>query len=343
MNTTADKLTTPDTPGGANIPSTTGTTNAPSSTGLADSAEEQTTGIVFNIQRFSVHDGPGIRTTVFLKGCPLRCAWCSNPEGLTGAPQLMYMRGNCAGCLKCIEACPNHAASLTENGRAVDPSLCESCGMCAKECYFDALKMEGAIMTVPELMKELRKDANHYRRSDGGITLSGGEALTQLSFCAELFKACHAEGWHTAVETTAYIDRDSLDKVLPHLDLVLMDIKHADSAKHKEYTGVPNKRILQNARYIAEYGGPKLVIRTPVIPGFNDTAEEILAICAVAQSLPGVDTIHLLPFHRMGRNKYEHMQYDYRMEGVGPLTQEKASELHAVVRDNTQLVCKIGG
>ena len=319
------------------------TTSAPKITDAADTVEQQATGLVFNIQRFSVHDGPGIRTTVFLKGCPLRCAWCSNPEGLTAAPQLMHVRNNCAGCLKCIEACPHGAASLTENGRVVDPALCAACGACAKECYFDALKMEGKPMTVPELMRELRKDANHYRRSDGGITLSGGEALAQPTFCAALFKACHDEGWHTAVETTAYVGRDSLDKVLPHLDLVLMDIKHADSAKHKEYTGVPNERILQNARYIAQYGGPRLVIRTPVIPGFNDTHEEILAICAIAESLPGVDTIHLLPFHRMGQNKYEHLQYDYRMEGVEPLSQEKATELQNVVRENTGLICKIGG
>lgn len=303
---------------------------------------EQTTGIVFNIQRFSVHDGPGIRSIVFLKGCPLRCAWCSNPEGLSSSKQLMYVRGNCAGCMKCIEACPNQAASF-KDGRVVDSSLCELCGTCGGECYFDALKMEGKVMTVPELMKELRKDANHYRRSGGGVTLSGGEALTQPAFCAELLAACHAEGWNTAAETTAYVGRESLDKVLPHLDLVLMDIKHADSAKHKEYTGVPNERILENARHIAEFPGIRLVVRVPVVPGFNDTSEEILAIAAVAESLQGVDTIHLLPFHRMGQNKYDHLQYDYRMDGVEPLTQEKANELRDVVRENTSLICKIGG
>jgi pyruvate formate lyase activating enzyme len=254
----------------------------------------------------------------------------------------MFVQKNCGDCMKCVQACPKQAASLKDGVWRVSES-CDLCGECANSCYFDALTMEGRSVTVPELMKTLKKDANHYRRSGGGITLSGGEALNQPDFCAELLDACHAEGWNTAAETTAFISRSSLEKVLPKLDLVLLDIKHADSAKHLQYTRVSNERILDNARFIAEYPGCRLAIRVPVIPGFNATEREILDIAAIAESLPGVDTLHLLPFHRMGQNKYEHLQYEYLMDGVEPLPPETAMMLQKAVQDNTSLNCMIGG
>ncbi len=304
--------------------------------------EARSAGLIFDIQRFSVHDGPGIRTAVFIKGCTLRCAWCCNPEGLTPARQHMYVAGNCVGCGRCRDACPRNAIVFAD-ARRVDMGLCELCGLCAEACVFGALRMKGWRVTVPELLAELRKDSVQYRQSGGGVTLTGGEALTQPDFCAALLSACAAEGWDTAVETAANVPWENIARVLPHAARILLDIKHADSEKHRLFTKVPNELILANARRIAEYPGVNLVIRVPVIPGFNDTAEEISAIAEIAGGLPGVEVLHLLPFHRLGEGKYESLGCEYVMRGVEPLTAGRMEELRAVVCAGTSLRCKIGG
>ena len=254
-------------------------------------------GRIFNIQRFSIHDGPGIRTIVFFKGCYMRCAWCCNPESQRWE----------------IE-------TLVENGKP---------------------KTVGRDVTVDDIMPEILADMPYYRRSGGGVTLSGGEVLCQADFARELLERCQAHGLHTAIESAASTTFDKIEKLLPHLDLYLMDIKHIDSQKHKEYTGIDNALILENAVRIAK-SGTNLIIRTPVIPGFNDTAEEIRAISKFAASLPGVREHHLLPYHRLGSDKYTGLGRSYSLGEIEPPSNERMQYLLAVAEESG-LKCQIGG
>ena len=254
-------------------------------------------GRIFNIQRFSIHDGPGIRTIVFFKGCVMRCAWCCNPESQRSE----------------IEA-------LIEGGRE---------------------KTVGKDVTVEEIMPEILSDMPYYRRSGGGVTLSGGEVLCQADFARELLRECKENGLHTAIESAASTSYSEIEKLLPYLDLYLMDIKHTDAEKHKEYTGVSNERILENARRVAE-SGVELIVRTPVIPGFNDTAEEIRAISSFARTLPGVREHHLLPYHRLGQDKYAGLGRKYSLSGIEPPSKEKMEFLLSIA-ETSGLKCKIGG
>lgn len=254
-------------------------------------------GRIFNIQRFSIHDGPGIRTIVFFKGCVMRCAWCCNPESQR-----------------------YEIETLTEG---------------------DKEKTVGRDVSVSDIMPEILSDMPYYRRSRGGITLSGGEVLCQADFARELLRECKENGLHTAIESAASTKFSEIEKLLPYLDLYLMDIKHIDSSKHKEYTGVANERILENARAVAE-SGVELIIRTPVIPGFNDTAEEIRAISHFAKTLPGVREHHLLPYHRLGQDKYEGLGRKYSLDGIEPPSKEKMEYLLSVA-ETSGLKCKIGG
>lgn len=255
------------------------------------------TGRIFNIQRYSIHDGPGIRTIVFFKGCYMRCAWCCNPESQDYAIQTMV-----------------------ENGKE---------------------KTVGKDVTVEEILPEILADESYYRRSGGGVTLSGGEFLGQHEFAAELLKACKEYGLHTAVESTANAPWEKIEAVLPYIDLYLMDVKHMDSAKHKEYTGSGNERILENAKKLAK-SGVELIIRTPVVPGFNDTAEEIRAISRFAASLGGVKEHHLLPYHRLGSDKYAGLGRNYALKEIEPPTQERMEYLLEVAQESG-LRCQIGG
>ena len=256
-----------------------------------------TKGRIFNIQRFSIHDGPGIRTIVFFKGCFMRCAWCCNPESQRYEIQTMI-----------------------ENGKQ---------------------KTVGKDVTVGEILPELLADVHYYRRSGGGITLSGGEILGQPEFARDLLRACKQNGLHTAVESTANAPFESIEKILPYLDLYLMDIKHMDSDKHKEYTCADNHRILENAKKLAD-SDVELIIRTPVVPGFNDTAEEIRAISKFAASLSGVKEHHLLPYHRLGQDKYAGLDRNYALQGVEPPSKEKMEYLLSVAEESG-LKCQIGG
>ena len=258
---------------------------------------ENIKGRIFNIQRFSIHDGPGIRTIVFFKGCFMRCAWCCNPE----------------------------------SQRKEIETLIEK----------DKEKTVGYDVTVSDIMPEILSDMTYYRRSGGGVTLSGGEILCQADFARELLKACQEQGLHTAVESAASAPFSEIEKILPYLDLYLMDIKHMDSQKHKEYTAVSNERILENARKIAE-SGVELIIRTPVVPGFNDTAEEIKAISRFAATLPGVREHHLLPYHRLGTDKYKGLGRNYALKETEPPSKEKMEYLLSVAQ-TSGLKCKIGG
>lgn len=254
-------------------------------------------GRIFDIQRFSTHDGPGVRTIVFLKGCPLRCRWCCNPESQSYEIQQMNQKGT--------------------------------------------MKTIGKDVTVAEVLEEVLRDRPYYRRSGGGLTLSGGESLWQPDFAIALLEAAHQNGINTALETTGFAEPEVIERFIPHLDLFLMDIKHINSAKHQEFTTRPNEKILQNAKLIAQKT-KRLIIRVPVIPGFNDTKEEISDIARFASTLPNVNEIHLLPYHRMGRDKYEGLGREYLMGDVPSPTAEKMQELLEICR-GFGLTAHLGG
>ncbi|MGG7079297.1 glycyl-radical enzyme activating protein [Clostridium sardiniense] len=296
-------------------------------------------GLVFDIQRYSIHDGPGIRTIVFLKGCPLSCRWCSNPESQELKPSIMYQESNCIHCGKCISACKRGAINPNNKG-FINRELCTACGECVNVCLASALTLKGKKMTVEQVIKELKKDAINYRRSGGGITLSGGEPLVQSVFAQEIFKACKAQGWHTAIETTGYARPEVIEKVFPYVDLVLMDIKNINSDSHKEGTGVSNEIILKNAKRISEI--TKMVVRVPVIPRFNSGLESILEISKFAKTLNGIDTIHLLPYHTYGENKYELLGRNYSMKESQSLSEDEIDTLKDIVQGQG-LKCVIGG
>lgn len=256
-----------------------------------------TTGRIFDIQRFSVHDGPGVRTIIFLKGCFLRCKWCCNPESQKREIETMLVDG--------------------------------------KE------KVMGRDVTVAELMTDIEKDRIYYRRSGGGVTLSGGESLAQPDFAAAILRACKEKGINTALESTACAGYDKIQKLLPYLDVYLMDIKHINSQKHKEFTTQPNELILENAKRLAA-DAKKLIIRVPVIPTFNDTEQEIRGIAEFTKSLKTVDELHLLPYHRLGEDKYKGLGRTYEMHGIDLIPAEHIQRLKKVVEE-TGLTCMIGG
>ena len=296
-------------------------------------------GIVFDIQRFSIHDGPGIRTIIFLKGCPLRCRWCSNPESQKMKPELMYRSDQCIRCGSCFKVCKVGAINLDKE-YIVDREKCTSCGECVLVCPSSALLMKGKTMTVEEVIKEARKDSIQYYRSDGGITLSGGEALVQGEFAKELFKVCKAQGWHTAIETEGYANEEVIRDVMPYVDLVMLDIKSVDHKKHMEFTGVDNETILKNARIIQEI--TNTVIRIPVIPEFNSSREEITDIIKFVKTLPNIKKVHLLPYHRYGENKYKLLNREYEMKDTKELSDDYKNELKQIV-ESYGLECQIGG
>jgi len=280
------------------------------------------TGKIFDIQGFSVQDGPGIRITVFLKGCPLRCPWCHSPESQEFHTELNWMEMKCIGvekCGKCLTVCPNNAISVGKTKKTpmgdeeiqlvtVDRSKCDNCGKCAEACTSKALYMCGTEYTVEEIMTRIRKDVPFFKSSGGGVTFSGGECLCQPDFMVEVLKACKAEGIHTAVDTTGFVPWSTIERVLPYTDLFLYDIKNMNSELHKRVIGVPNELILENARKIAAAGG-KFHIRIPVIPMFNESVAAIRAAGEFIKSLgDSVEVIQLLPYHTLGTVKWERLQ-----------------------------------
>lgn len=297
-------------------------------------------GTVFNIQRFSVNDGPGIRTIVFLKGCPLSCQWCSNPESQNSNKELLFNKQNCIGCHKCEVICKKNAINFNLSNR-IDRESCISCGECAESCYPGALVISGKEMKVKEVLSEISKDATQFRHSNGGVTLSGGEPLMQGDYALELLKGCKSMGINTAIETTGYVSKNTIDKVGPWVDLVLLDIKTIDEEKHLRYVGKSNKMILENAKIISKLV-PDLIVRVPVIPGFNCDTKSIQAIAQFTKTLESVKEIHLLPYHKFGLNKYECLDREYKISSeVHEPSQELMVGLKKVVEDEG-LKCNIG-
>lgn len=296
-------------------------------------------GTVFNIQRYSLHDGPGIRTIPFLKGCPLACKWCSNPESQKPQPEIMYQKSNCIHCGKCFEAC-RYGALSKENPYMVDRDRCVACGACAEVCPTNALVLKGKKMTVWEVIHELQKDENIYRRSDGGITLSGGESLSQPKFTRELLRACKERGWHTAIETTGMTTKEIIESVMPFVDLALTDIKIIDPSIHKNVTGVDNQIILENVIRISNL--TKTIVRIPVIPNVNDNIEAIREIAEFTKLMKNINEIHLLPYHNFGENKYNLLGRIYPLHGVKELPKDKINLLKQEI-EKFDIACQIGG
>lgn len=301
--------------------------------------EYDTEGVLFNIQRYSLHDGPGIRTIPFFKGCPLACKWCSNPESQRPQPELLFKKKDCIRCGKCIEVCPQNALS-TDNPFFVDRERCVQCGECTKVCPTQALEMKGKRMTVNEVIRELQKEENLFRRSGGGVTLSGGEPLAQPEFARELLKACKAKGWHTAIETTGFTTKEVVEDVFPWIDLALTDIKAINPTVHEQNTGVNNSRILENLLRISFI--TKVIVRIPLVPGVNDNEEEIRSIAEFAKLMSGVDTIHLLPYHTFGENKYTLLGRIYPMGDTPSLAENKIEKLKHII-ETMGFHCHIGG
>lgn len=297
------------------------------------------TGRIFNIQRFSTEDGPGIRTTVFVKGCTLTCLWCSNPESQQIEPQLAHNDTLCDQCGRCVTACSKQAISLTGSGILVDRDLCDNCGDCVRVCGPRALRMIGEDKSVDDVMEEILKDRLYYRSSQGGVTCSGGEPLMQASFVAALFQRCQEEGLHTTLDTTGNGSVAGLQKVLKHTNLVLFDLKVMDEALHRKTTGVSNKTILRNARIVAD-SHAQMIIRMPLIPGVSATDENIQATIRFVQGLrPGI-MVNVLPYHRYGMNKYSMLDRSYPMGEMLPLTHERVAEIVGMF-ESAGLPCEI--
>jgi pyruvate formate lyase activating enzyme len=267
------------------------------------------TAVIFNIQRFSTHDGPGIRTTVFLKGCPLSCWWCHNPESQSFQPEVLYYEERCRYCGDCIAACPQHNIRDTQ-GIIETGTHCAHCGICAETCLAEARRTAGRTVTVQELLSEVEKDLVFFDDSGGGVTLSGGEPASHAEFSVEFLEACCERGIHTAIETCGVASLETLLRVASRANLVFFDLKAMDSETHRRYTGAPNGIILRNLKGLLD-AGCRLVIRIPVVPGVNDSEAEIARFAGFLKSLP-VAGIELLPFHRIGMEKYHRLGMPYR-------------------------------
>jgi len=288
-------------------------------------------GIISDIQKYSIHDGPGIRTVVFLKGCPLRCVWCQNPEAQDISAVLAYYEAKCVFCFQCVSSCPRKAIEVRKEAGGkiklfTNLEKCDKCGICEKICPQQARRIIGEKKSVGEILEEVKKDVVFYRRSGGGVTLSGGELTMQAEFSRAILKCCQEENIHTAIETSGYVEWNVLKEILKFTDLVLYDLKHMDPNKHQEFTGVSNELILQNlSRSIDD--GKKVIIRFPLIPGFNDDMENIETMAKFIKKLDKIQEIDVLPYHRLGKSKYQALQREYSGDKIRLPTRRQVEEV----------------
>jgi len=303
---------------------------------------EELKGLLFDIQSFSVHDGPGCRTVIFLKGCNLRCPWCSNPEGINPFPEIMYYEEKCRKDYSCINACPT-AISFNQPGDLININRkqCLNCSeyKCVQSCLYDALKKVGYYITVSELIKRIQRDRNYWG-SAGGITLSGGEPLLQHSFVRELLKICHDSYIHTAIETCGNVPWEYFKEILNYVDWIFYDIKHMDSEIHKKAIGMSNELILKNAHKIALLKNHRIIFRMTIVPGYNDTFENITATANFIKEI-GKDEVNILSFHQLGSSKYRFLGRRYECIHLKPCNKEKLMELKEIFAAHN-IKCYVG-
>ncbi|MCR4428464.1 MAG: glycyl-radical enzyme activating protein [Caldiserica bacterium] len=293
-------------------------------------------GVVFNIQRYSIQDGPGIRTTIFLKGCPLKCLWCHNPEGINPNPEIIWLETRCLGCRRCVQSCHLETPIFPP---AFDPR-CNLCGECLRTCPAKALELAGRGFSKEELMEEILKDRVFFDLSQGGVTFSGGEPLFQGEFLLEILSACKEERIHTALDTSGFCEMGLLQKVEPLSDLFLYDIKTIDVKKHLEFTGVPNFQILENLSWLSKKP-EKVIVRFPVIPGLNDDDFEIQQMGEFLLSL-NIREIDLIPYHKMARDKYRRLRREYPLNNLENPSSERLEKIKIALERYVPKV-KIGG
>lgn len=294
------------------------------------------------MQRFAIHDGPGIRTLIYMKGCPLKCLWCSSPQTQKPSTEILHVELNCKKCRRCIEVCSNNAITISDNEVIkIDRKLCNSCGDCVETCLNQALKLAGNNVTVEELFQEVNKDSPFYRRSKGGITVGGGEPTMQHEFVTAFLKRCKQIYIHTAMESCGYVKWEYLENLLEHLDLVYFDIKHMDPLVHKELTGVSNELILDNIKRASAL--LPVIIRIPVAPEYNDSDENILATAMFAANLgKNLQRIELLPYHKFGTHLYDQLGMEYKLKDVEPPSDEHMEKLKELI-ESCGIKAQIGG
>lgn len=293
-------------------------------------------GVVVNIQRYSLGDGPGIRTTVFLKGCPLRCLWCANPESQDPKPEIGHRESMCRHCGKCLQACKNGAISLADGRIRIDRAKCIRCGICVDACLYESMTWYGKEMSADAVVREVCKDEMFYG-ADGGVTLSGGEVLMQAEYATEILRGCKEAGIGTAIETSGF--GAGLDLLLPWLDIILFDIKCVDSARHKEMTGAPSEIIHRNLRLATE-SGAKVTVRYPMIPGYNDAPGDVEAIAELMAAL-GLHTAEIMPYHSFGVTKYDALGRPYTVQSETPDSEKLAHAMAAFAAHG--VMCTVGG
>lgn len=299
--------------------------------------------LIYNIQKYSIHDGDGIRTTVFFKGCPLRCKWCHNPESQSYKREMLFYRERCVECGTCKEYCQNEATTY-ENGIKIDYSKCTGCGICTEYCYQGARELAGQQYTIDRLIEKLKKDAMFYEESDGGVTLSGGEVMAQnMEYIEELVKKLHKKGFNVAVDTCGYCSYDNFRRVLPYVDTFLYDIKVIDPEKHQKYTGVENHIILENLVKLSR-DGAKIELRMPLIAGINDSSEDIIqTIQFIKRNEVCFEHVYLLPYHDTGKDKYVRLSRNYVGEKYCAPTQKKLQKIISIFKENDINNIRIGG
>jgi pyruvate formate lyase activating enzyme len=327
------------------------TLTLPQTNALQTAGNSLPEGILFDIRKYSIHDGPGIRTAVFFKGCPLRCAWCHNPESQSFQPELILRPSRCIACEACVAACPNeaievflHPRPLPQGGRGeivTDRAKCQACGECTQVCYAEGRQLIGQTYSLEQVMAEIEGDRVFYEQSGGGVTFTGGEPMSQRAFLLALLRGCKARGLHTTLDTSGYCTWEALDEVGPFVDLFLYDLKLMDDTRHRQYTAVPNTLILENLRKLSEAGNT-IRVRIPIIPGVNDDEENLRASGEFLAGLPNLQRVDILAYHSSAEAKYQNLGMGYTLPGLKSPTNEHMDEIAAILR-GFGLTVSIGG